>query len=261
MSLDMQRTLFGRSLLLQACWNSEGMQNLGFAFSIEPWLKACFAGRDDEYRRALTRHGEYFNTHPYMSGLVLGLVCALEAEIAAAPEPATREALIARLKSLKTGAACALAGVGDALFWATLRPACAAGALAVGATAWMFSPKAGALAAAAAYLAAYNAPSLYLRYHGIRWGYDWREGIAVKLREIPWQAWIARLRRAGQAMAAAGFILCGLALAEAGWFAASPWFSGAAVFAASLAARNLPVSNRRIYAALCGLGMIAAWAG
>ena len=66
-----------RSLVLQGAWNFDRMQNLGWAFCVEPALRELYP---DPARRAaaLKRHLEIFNTHPYMAGYVLG--AALRAE-------------------------------------------------------------------------------------------------------------------------------------------------------------------------------------
>ncbi|MDD5655735.1 MAG: PTS system mannose/fructose/sorbose family transporter subunit IID, partial [Elusimicrobia bacterium] len=124
MTPRMQMRLFARSLLLQACWNFERMQSLGFALCVEPWLERCYGAQDEARREARLRHQEFFNTQPYMAPLVLGMVCALEEDIAAA-DAVARPGKVARLRTLKTAAAAALAGLGDALFWGSLRPFCA----------------------------------------------------------------------------------------------------------------------------------------
>ena len=101
----MRRRLFRRSLQLQSCWNFERMQSLGLAFCLEPWLARCWAGQDGAARAARLRHHEFFNTQPYMAALVVGMVCALEEEAAAAPAGERRDQLVRRLKTLKTAAA------------------------------------------------------------------------------------------------------------------------------------------------------------
>src|SRR5262245_24738633 len=64
---------FIRSFFLQALWNFERMQNVGFAFSVQPLLKrGCRT--QESLRAALRRQSEYFNTHPYFATLVMGVV-------------------------------------------------------------------------------------------------------------------------------------------------------------------------------------------
>jgi len=155
-----------RSLVLQAGWNFERLQNLGWAFCVEPALKELYP--DPERRAAaLRRHLELFNTHPYMAGYVLGAALRAEAEVAeghAAPE---------QVSALKLGLAPALAAVGDSFFWATLRPAAA-----VMAVSWLWmAPHPLHMLAGVVFLAVYNLPGLWLRLHSLEVG--WKQGMGV----------------------------------------------------------------------------------
>jgi PTS system mannose-specific IID component len=250
----MQGRLFKRSLLLQSCWNFERMQSLGLAFCLEPWLERCWAGQNGAARAARLRHQEYFNTQPYMASLVAGMVCALEEEAAAAPAGEPRERLVKRLKTLKTAAASALAGLGDALFWGALRPFCAALA-AAGALALRQKPLWAAGWAAAAYLLAFNALALALRWRFLALGYEWRDQIAARLKAWPLQRLIRALRWAALALIlAAAALLLRAALPH-------QRLVGACAFAAALLLRTARVSAYRIYALALLSGVAAAWAG
>lgn len=264
LSVAMQGRLFLRSLCLQSCWSFERMQSLGLAYCLEPWLRKCYGGRRAEFRQAELRQLGFFNTQPYMAALVMGMVCALE-EAAAGLPAEERQAAVERLGQLKMGAASALAGIGDALFWGTLKPFCAALALAAGFTAWRLGGSRALLWMPAAYLAVYNLPAIALRWRGIRWGYEWRDQIALKLKEFPWQAWIRRLRLAGLVLALG---LCVLMLWSAPGPGASGTFGPRSVGVVMLAAYILALglfpavlSTYRIYAATCALGGLAAAAG
>ena len=59
-SPTMQRRLFTRSLLLQACWSFERMQSLGLAYSLKPWLGEVWRLEPEAEREALLRHNEFF---------------------------------------------------------------------------------------------------------------------------------------------------------------------------------------------------------
>ena len=80
--LRVRRKVWLRQFLLQGCWNYEGMQNLGFAYSILPALRDRYEGRPEEFSRALKRHLEYFNTHPAMAAVILGAAIRLEESVA-----------------------------------------------------------------------------------------------------------------------------------------------------------------------------------
>ena len=249
--------LWCRSLLLQACWNFERMQNIGLAYGLEPWLGLVYP--DPAARRAaLLRHADFFNTNPYMEPMIVGMLCALEEE-AAALDGLAREQKYARLSALKKALASALAGIGDALFWQTLRPFCAAAALLAGFWLWRLGAGWAVSAMALLYLAVYNIPAVSLRWKGLRWGYDWREQIAARLQGFAWQAWISRLRLAGTAVSV---LLIASLLAAAGG-RAQKMLAVLAFLAGPIADRLYPraVSAVAVYMGAGVLGTLAAAAG
>src|SRR5882762_6397652 len=71
------RALFFRSLALEANFNFETWQNSGFAFAIIPALKKLYLGRE-RMAAALKRHLQFFNTSPYGSTLIIGIIAAME---------------------------------------------------------------------------------------------------------------------------------------------------------------------------------------
>ena len=66
---------------------------------------------------ALKRHLEFYNTHPYVSAPVMGVTLALEEERANGAEINNQA-----IQGVKVGMMGPLAGVGDPVFWFTLRP-------------------------------------------------------------------------------------------------------------------------------------------
>ena len=110
---------FLRSLLLQANWNPRGMQGLGFVYAIEPALVSIYPNETDR-RRALKRHIEPFNTHPYMAEAILG--GAIHHELAVSDGRSSPS----KVKEFKGALGGPLAALGDSFFWASLRPASAA---------------------------------------------------------------------------------------------------------------------------------------
>lgn len=243
-----------RSLLLQSCWSFERMQSLGFACCVQPWLRRCYREEPEEGRRALARHQEYFNTQPYMSPVIVGMVCALEEDAAKTPA-AERSVKIARLKALKTALSCTLAAFGDAFFWDGLRPLCAALAaallLAVSPRGWP-SSLAWPLAAG---LACYNIPVFVARWAGLGFGYRRAAVIAAALKELPLRQAIRAVRLTGLAAAlAATGLLLRCAPAERRLFAVLALASFAGF-------KAIPVSSYRLYAGSCAAGVLAAAAG
>ncbi|MBJ1633788.1 PTS mannose/fructose/sorbose transporter family subunit IID [Enterococcus faecium] len=106
-----------RSTFIQGSWNYERMQNGGWAFSMIPAIKKLYKTKE-ERSAALKRHLEFFNTHPYIASPILGVTLALEEERAnGAP---VDDVAIQGVKVGMMGRP--LAGVGDPVFWFTVRP-------------------------------------------------------------------------------------------------------------------------------------------
>jgi mannose/fructose/N-acetylgalactosamine-specific phosphotransferase system component IID len=253
----MRRRLWGRSLLLQSCWNFERMQNIGLAYGLEPWLERVYPDPKDG-RAALLRHQDFFNTNPYMEPLIVGMLCALEEEASREPAP-LREEKFARLAALKKALASALAGIGDTLFWQTLRPLCAGAALLCGLLLWRAGLRGALPVMVVFYIAAYNAAAGTLRWRGFTLGYLWRDQIAVRLQDYAWQGWIRKLRLAGTALAGV-LLVCALAWAGS----PSQRLVGVLSLLICLIADRVltrPMPAVRFYAGASALGVLAAMAG
>lgn len=105
-----------RTTFVQANWNYERMHNVGFAYVMAPIIKKLYTTEDDK-RAALERHLEFVNTHPYLHSPIIGVVLALEEEKANGAEIDDMA-----IQGVKIGMMGPLAGVGDPIFWGTLRP-------------------------------------------------------------------------------------------------------------------------------------------
>ena len=102
--------IFIRSLLLQNTFNSERMQASGYWFSIFPVLKKYYSG--EELVENSKVHLEFYNNNPVTSEPILGMNIAMIEEGVATPE---------LQRNLKAGLMGPLAGVGDAIWWFTIR--------------------------------------------------------------------------------------------------------------------------------------------
>lgn len=116
LSKSTRKKVWWRHQFLQGSWNYERMQNGGWAFSIIPALKELYKDKNDQIQ-ALRRHLEFYNTHPYVSSPVMGVTLAMEEEKANGT-PIEDVAI----NGVKVGMMGPLAGVGDPVFWFTLRP-------------------------------------------------------------------------------------------------------------------------------------------
>jgi PTS system mannose-specific IID component len=192
-----------RSLFLQAAWNFERLQNLGWAYCFEPALKELY--KDPVLRAAaLRRHLEFFNTHPYMAGYVLGAALKAEEEAANAATAALAQAKTVEVSGLKMALAGPLAAVGDGFYWATLRPATA-----LLGVAWLWlAPRPWHLAAPLLFLAAYNLPCLWLRMASVHQGYKRGGEVAPHIARMGLPALSEGLRMA--ALLLAGALVGGL---------------------------------------------------
>jgi PTS system mannose-specific IID component len=183
--------VFWRCLFLQAAWNRRGMQNLGFAYAIDPALRALYP---DASRRkeALARHLRFFNCHPYMAAAILGGAIHHEERVAAGEEP------LATPLQYKQTLQGPLAAVGDGFFWTALRPffgaLAAVGALLAG---WP---------AIVASIVLYNVVHLAFRFGLFRAGYRRGDQLVTVIARLTLPVAADRLRAAGAA-------LCGIAAA------------------------------------------------
>lgn len=162
------RNLFWRSMTLEANFNFETWQNSGFAFSIIPVLKKLYSTRQS-MTAALKRHLQFFNTSPYGSTLIIGIVAAMEEQ-----NKKSEDFDVESINSVKLGLMGPLAGVFDSLFWGTFK-VIAAG---VGASLAIKGNILGPIL----FLLIFNIPHLILRYNltfiGYRTGTKFLQNLA-----------------------------------------------------------------------------------
>ena len=111
-----RQKVWWRSQFLQGSWNYERMQNLCWAYSLIPAIKKLYTKKEDQ-AAALERHLEFFNTHPYVAAPIMGVTLALEEERANGVDIDD-----AAIQGVKIGMMGPLAGIGDPVFWFTVRP-------------------------------------------------------------------------------------------------------------------------------------------
>jgi len=149
--------VFWRLQLLQASWNYERMQSLGYFYSFLPALKKIYKDDPPEERtKAIQRHLEFFNTMPSFTAPILGINAALEEKQKNEVGPV--------VSAMKVGLMGPLAGLGDAIIWLTWRPIC----FSIGAAFLAEGNPIGLLIA----LVMFNAVNQGIRYYGIHMGYQ-----------------------------------------------------------------------------------------
>lgn len=187
LSLSTLLRVFGRSLFIQAGFNTESLQTLGLVFALEPALKELYPRPADE-QAALQRHLTTFNTHPYVSAAIVGGILFHEQRLARGEETPDK---VAKFKMNLMGP---LAALGDGFFWLSLRPAVGAfsAALVPVISAW----------AVAVYLVLYNLVHFTARARLFTLGLWYGDGLIERLATRRVKQWGERLR--GLAAACAG---------------------------------------------------------
>lgn len=94
----------------------ERLQALGLTFSLIPILKKLYPKKED-LSAALQRHLVFYNTEAVFGSVINGITIAME-EKKAQGEAIEEDAIT----GLKTGLMGPLAGIGDSIDWATLKP-------------------------------------------------------------------------------------------------------------------------------------------
>lgn len=146
-----------RSIFLQASWNYEKMQALGWCYQMVPAIKRLYKTKEDR-AAALKRHLVFFNTTPFTANPILGVVAAMEEEKANGSEIDEKV-----INNVKVGLMGPFAGVGDPVFWGTLRPIFAG----VGASLALAGNWIGVIF----FFVGWNALTLGFRWVSIKYGY------------------------------------------------------------------------------------------
>lgn len=245
-----------RTLFIQSVWNFERMLNLGFCYGMLPAIRRLYRSTSQR-AKALVRHLEFFNTHPYMAGPIIGMVIAKEEGYA--HKKGIGEEEIRRLKRSTMGP---LAALGDSLFWETIHPFCAL----IGVAFVLLSRgdwRIGILGPIA-FLVFYNVPHLYTRYMGVTRGYRLAEGIVDQIKGVNFEGIVLNLRRVGLVLLGALAALLFKADPLFGGF--SPW-QGLVLQLTLLAFMALLVwllrriSATNIFFLILIFGLILGWAG
>jgi PTS system mannose-specific IID component len=138
-------------MALEANFNFETWQNSGFAFAIIPVLKKLYTTKQS-MAAALKRHLQFFNTSPYGSTLIIGIVAAMEEQ-----NKRSADFDAESINSVKLGLMGPLAGVFDSLFWGTLKVIAAGVGVSLAIKGNILGP--------ILFLLIFNVPHLILRYN------------------------------------------------------------------------------------------------
>lgn len=153
------KKVFWRSLPLEFSWHYERQQHMGFAFMMVPILKKLYGNDQKKLSEALERHLEFFNITPVLSPFIGGISAAMEEKNANSDDFDTSS-----INLVKTSLMGPLSGLGDSIFWGTLRVI----SIGIGTALAMK----GSILGAILFLLIYNIPNFLVRYFGVMKGYQ-----------------------------------------------------------------------------------------
>ncbi len=153
------RSIYTRSTFLLGSFNFERMQSMGFCVSMIPVIKRFYSSKEDQ-AAALKRHLEFFNTQPWVGSAVMGVTAAMEQERA----NGSKDIDDAAISGVKVGLMGPLAGVGDPIFWGTLRPVFAALGAGLALTGSLLGPL--------LFFILINLARSLTRWYGFKYGYE-----------------------------------------------------------------------------------------
>ncbi|HBN57471.1 MAG TPA: PTS mannose transporter subunit IID [Lachnospiraceae bacterium] len=159
--------MFLRSNFQQASFNFERIHALGMTFDMVPAIKRLYDKKEDQVA-ALKRHLTFFNVTPGAVGPILGVTAALEESKANGAE--IDESTIGSIKVGLMGPFC---GVGDPIFWGTLRPITAAIGASLALTGSLLGP--------VLFFLAFNLIRIAALYFGLEFGYKKGVGLVQNL--------------------------------------------------------------------------------
>jgi fructoselysine and glucoselysine-specific PTS system IID component len=162
--------VFWRSFAMEWSWNYERQANLGYGFAMVPIIDKLYKDRPEEKAAALQRHLEFFNTTPHVSTLILGISSAMEEQNATQEDFDTSS-----INNVKVGLMGPLAGIGDSLFWGTLRII----ATGIGTSLALQGNVLGPIL----FFLIFNIPHVILRYICMMGGYKFGAGFLSKLQQ------------------------------------------------------------------------------
>lgn len=167
------RKVFWRSFPLQASFNYERMQNVGFCYSLLPILRKLYPNKED-LSAALKRHLSFFNTTPQVVTMITGACVAMEEENSKAEQEGAHIDMES-VTALKAALMGPVAGIGDSFFWGTFR------VIAAGVGCGLASQ--GSILGAILFLLIFNVPALLARWYGLKLSYKSGVGFIDSMQE------------------------------------------------------------------------------
>lgn len=159
--------LFLRSLSIEGSFNYERMMSLGYSYAMYPIINRVYENKQDKID-GVQRHLEFFNCTAAMSPFIMGVTAAMEEENSNDESFDTSS-----INAMKAGLMGPLSGIGDAIFWGSLRIISAGIGISLALEGNVLGP--------ILFLLVYNLPNILVRYFGIKLGYQLGFGLIDKL--------------------------------------------------------------------------------
>lgn len=199
-------SIFTRSFFLQTGWNYLKYQNLGLLFIMWPFLKKLYRQDPDAIPSVASRYLATFNTQPVLASFCLGALAREEERIATTKDMKEFNEEILQWNAIKRGLSITAASIGDRLFWGTLKPLTLLLALFI----WLMLgvhvfelqpedavPLSYMLTGCLAAFIAFNAVALFVKWEGIKLGYQANEKSCFGLIHFDWNRTIYNAKKIG----------------------------------------------------------------
>lgn len=153
----MLKNMFKASFVMEHSYNYERQQGLGFSLGMWPAIREIYDNKEDQ-GDALERHLAVFNATPHIETLIMGIAAAMEKEASVNPDFDKSS-----INAVKVALMGPLSGIGDSIFWGSLRVVAAGIGLSL--------CQAGNPLGALVFLLVYNIPHLIIKYYCTFVGY------------------------------------------------------------------------------------------
>lgn len=153
------RKIFWRSLPMEFSWHYERQMHMGFEFMMIPALKKIYKDDPEKYKEALQRNLEFFNCSMYVTTFIGNIVASME-EMNAKQDDFDPTSI----STMKVALMGPLAGIGDSLFFGTIR------IIAIGIGTSLAAQ--GNILGTLLFLLVFNVPAFLVRYFGAMKGYE-----------------------------------------------------------------------------------------
>lgn len=163
---SMLKKVFWRSWMLFGSFNMVKMQGTGYAQAMMPVIDAFYENAEDK-RKALVRSSTFFNCTYETAPFIMGLNASMEKV-----NSEHHDFDVESINAVKASLMGPLSGIGDSIFWGTLRLIAASIGIPLAMNGNILGP--------IIFLLIYHLPSIFIRYKLLYIGYTAGEGFLQK---------------------------------------------------------------------------------